>query len=239
MINRVREQSVRESRIPLADEALSLCRAAGLSPVKGVRISPSGDIDLSDLNFPLALKLLSRDASHKSDIGGVRLNIHSRQELETAILQMRSSIENAPRPITVDGFFVHEMPPSGSEFFVGARRDPAFGPVVLAGMGGIFIEIFKDRAIRLAPVTENEALEMLRELKCYPILLGARGGKALDIDALIEVICRISALLCSQPEISEIDLNPVMVYPRGGGVGIVDARVFFTEENQIPMYAAR
>ena len=139
----------------------------------------------------------------------------------------------------MDGFFVHEMAPSGTEFFVGARRDPAFGPVVLAGIGGIFIEIFKDRAIRLAPVTENEAFEMLRELKAYPILQGARGRKGLDIDALVEVICRISALVSSHPEISEIDLNPVMVYPRGHGVGIVDARVYFAEENRVPEYAAR
>lgn len=239
IVNRVLEQSSRESRIPLTDEALSMCSAAGLLPVKGTRISSSGDFDLSDLSFPLALKLLSRDASHKSDVGGVKLNIKSRAELETAILQMRSSIENAPRPITVDGFFVHEMAPSGTEFFVGARRDPAFGPVVLAGMGGIFIEIFKDRAIRLAPVTENEAFEMLRELKAYPILQGARGRKGLDIDALVEVICRISALVSSHPEISEIDLNPVMVYPRGHGVGIVDARVYFAEENRVPEYAAR
>jgi acetyltransferase len=106
-------------------------------------------------------------------------------------------------------------------------------------MGGVFIEIFKDRSIRLAPVTGKEAFQMLHELKSYPILRGARGGKELDIDALVEVICRISALMSSHPEISEIDLNPVMVYPRGEGVGIVDARVFFSEENQVPQYASR
>ncbi|MGV7931392.1 MAG: acetate--CoA ligase family protein, partial [Spirochaetota bacterium] len=111
---------------------------------------------------------------------------------------------------------------------------PVFGPVVLAGMGGIFIEIFKDRSIRLAPVSMNEARDMLLELKAHPILEGARGGRPLDIDALVDVICRISALACAHPEISEIDLNPVIVYPKGMGVGIVDSRVFFRGRVQGP-----
>lgn len=234
IVNGIRNLSADEGRIPLTDEALRVCAAAGLSPVRGVRISATGEGGEADLSFPLALKLLSRDASHKSDIGGVRLNIESHTELEKAISEMRYSVRKHPESITVDGFFVHEMAPSGTEFFVGARQDPAFGPVVLAGMGGIFIEIFKDRAIRLAPVSENEARDMLSELKAYPILEGARGGKPLDIDALVEVICKISALAAAHPEISEIDLNPVMVYPRGKGVGIVDSRVFFAGETRVP-----
>ncbi|HPI14395.1 MAG TPA: acetate--CoA ligase family protein [Spirochaetota bacterium] len=229
IVDGIREIGSNEERIPLTDEALSICAAAGLRPVRGMRISSAEDAEAADLKYPLALKLLSRDASHKSDVGGVKLNINSRNDLTNALSDMRASIQRAGRPITVDGYFVHEMAPAGTEFFVGARHDPCFGPVVLTGMGGIFIEIFKDRAIRLAPVTEAEAFEMLRELKAFPILEGARGGRPLDIDSLVEVICRISSLAYSHREISEIDLNPVMVYPRGQGVGIVDARVFFAE----------
>ncbi len=235
----IRSIGAGEGRIPLTDEALQICAAAGISPVRGVRVSQASEARELDLNYPLALKLLSRDASHKSDVGGVKLNIKSHAELEKAISDMRLSIESIAGSITVDGFFVHEMAPAGVEFFVGARQDPAFGPVVLAGMGGIFIEILKDRAIRLAPVTENEARSMLLELKAYPILEGARGAGPLDVDALVDVICRVSALASFHPEISEIDLNPVMVYPRGRGVGIVDSRVFFAGESRIPVLAGR
>jgi acyl-CoA synthetase (NDP forming) len=239
VVERVRRISAGEGRIPLTDEALRVCAASGLSPVRGVRLSATEEPDGIDLRFPLALKLLSRDASHKSDIGGVRLNIGSHEDLKKAITDMRLSVQNAPGSISVDGFFIHEMAPQGVEFFVGARRDPVFGPVVLAGMGGIFIEIFKDRSIRLAPVSMNEARDMLLELKAHPILEGARGGRPLDIDALVDVICRISALACAHPEISEIDLNPVIVYPKGMGVGIVDSRVFFAEESRVPALGRR
>jgi acetyltransferase len=115
----------------------------------------------------------------------------------------------------------------GEEYFIGGRREPVYGPIVMAGFGGIFIELFRDRAIRIAPVTPNEADDMLRQLKTYPILEGIRGRGPLDIDALKELICRVSHLICTVEEIDEIDLNPVMVRPKGEGVSVVDSRVFF------------
>jgi len=130
-----------------------------------------------------------------------------------------------------DGFLIQEMAAPGVECFVGGRRDPVFGPVVMAGLGGIFIEVFKDRAIRLAPVTGAEAADMVAELKAYPLLQGFRGREAADIEALEEVICRVSALLAATPEIAELDLNPVIVHPAGKGVSLVDARIFFTRRH--------
>ena len=124
------------------------------------------------------------------------------------------------------------MAPAGIECFVGGRRDPAFGPVIMVGLGGIFIEIFKDTSIRLAPVTQNEAAAMLQELKGYPLLKGARGKGPADCQALIDVICRVSALLAACPAITEIDLNPVIVHTQGQGASIVDARVFFSEDSR-------
>ncbi|HPA74128.1 MAG TPA: acetate--CoA ligase family protein [Spirochaetota bacterium] len=119
------------------------------------------------------------------------------------------------------------MAPAGQEFFVGGRQDPVFGPIVIAGLGGIFIELYRDRAIRLAPVTKSEALDMLRQLKAYRLLEGYRGSGPMDIDALADLICRVGHLVSEVREIDEMDLNPVMVHARGKGVSIVDSRVFF------------
>ncbi|HOG82980.1 MAG TPA: acetate--CoA ligase family protein [Smithellaceae bacterium] len=127
----------------------------------------------------------------------------------------------------IDGFLIQEMSAEGVECFVGGRQDPVFGPIVIAGLGGIFLEIFKDTSIRLAPVTKNEALDMLGQLQAYPVLRGARGKKMADIEALADVICRVSNLLANNQEIAEIDLNPVIVRDQGKGVSIVDSRLFF------------
>jgi acetyltransferase len=179
------------------------------------------------LHYPLALKLLSRDASHKSDIGGVRVNISTKKAMHKAISEMKAAMRSLNPIPTIDGFLVQEMAPSGIECFVGGRQDPAFGPMVMVGLGGIFIEIFRDTALRMAPVSRREARDMLEELQAYPLLRGARGKDRADVDALVEVICRVSSLMADCPEISEMDLNPVIVHPEGQGVSIVDSRIFF------------
>jgi len=223
----IRELCAQERRIPLTHEALKICAAAGLKPVREMVVKDETEIKRVSLHYPLAVKLISRDASHKSDVGGVAVNIRNRKQLIEIISDMKSRIQNLPQAPTIDGFLIQEMAPAGIECFVGGRRDPAFGPVVVAGLGGVFIEIFKDTAIRLAPVTQNEATEMLTGLKAYPLVAGTRGAGPADCPALIEVICRVSALLDACPDISEIDLNPVIVHPQGQGLSLVDARVFF------------
>ncbi|MBN2080010.1 MAG: acetate--CoA ligase family protein [Spirochaetes bacterium] len=225
-IDAIRERCAGESRIPLTDEALDVCAAAGIIPVRGARISGGNDPALAAFPYPAAIKLLSRDASHKSDIGGVRLNLGSPEEAATAIDEITRSLGALNNPPALDGFLLQKMS-GGEEFFIGGRRDPVFGPIVMAGFGGIFIELFRDRAIRIAPVTPHEADDMLRQLKTYPILKGIRGRGPLDTDALRELICRVSHLICTVKEIEEIDLNPVMVRPKGEGVSVVDSRVFF------------
>ncbi len=226
-INAIRERCRAEECIPLTDDALAICVATGLQPVKGKIIRKEGSLDGIRCRYPVALKLLSRDASHKSDIGGVRLNIRTKKELSAAIAEMKKTIEELDRAPRIDGFLIQEMAPEGIECFVGGRRDPVFGPIVMVGLGGIYVEIFKDTAIRLAPVTKLEAAGMLRELKIYPLLQGARGKERVDMDALIDVICRASFLMTTESDISEMDLNPVIVHSEGQGVSIVDARIFF------------
>ncbi|TFH41689.1 MAG: CoA-binding protein, partial [Chrysiogenales bacterium] len=226
-IEAIRAECVRETRIPLTDEALAICSAAGIDPVRGVSVSGGEDLSSITVDYPVAVKLLSRDASHKSDIGGVRLNLASPGEAARAIEDIRAAVPGSGMPVTIDGFLIQEMSGKGEEFFIGARRDPAFGPIVMAGFGGVFIEIFRDRAIRLAPITPAEAGDMLHQLKAFPILRGARGRPALDIEALVEIICRISHLISTVEYIEEIDLNPVIVHQEGSGISIVDSRVFF------------
>jgi len=224
---RIHARCKKEKRIPLTDEALAICAAAGLQPVKSLLLKNENVPSRIALRYPLAAKLISRDASHKSDVGGVVVNIRSKKQLSEALAGMKSNIRNLKPSPAIDGYLIQEMAPAGVECFVGGRRDPAFGPVIVVGLGGIFIEIFKDTSIRLAPVTPGEAEAMIRELKAYPLLAGARGRGPADCQALRNVVCRISALLAACPEISEIDLNPVIVHPEGQGVSLVDARVFF------------
>jgi acetate---CoA ligase (ADP-forming) len=226
-VQKLKEHCTKQKRAPLTNEALEICQAAGIQPVKGKIIHNEADLKSITMRYPVALKLLSRDTSHKTDIGGVRLDIHNKKDLQSAFLEMKKSIAKLkPRPV-IDGFLVQEMAQQGIEFFVGGRIDPAFGPIVMTGLGGTYIEIFKDTVLRLAPVTKLEAWDMLRQLKAYSLLEGARGGMRADINALVDVICRISFLMVAACGISEIDLNPVIVHTESKGVSTVDARVFF------------
>jgi len=222
LIRDVRTRCRKVRRIPLTDESLEICAAAGLPSVRGKVVRGSGDADDLSLRFPVAVKLLSRQASHKTDVGGVRLNVRNRGSLKKHLAEMEHDFG-----AMADGFLVQEMAADGVECFVGGRQDPVFGPVVMAGLGGIFIEVFKDTAIRLAPVTDAEAVDMIGELQAYPLLAGVRGRAAADVAALAEVIRKVGALLAAAPEIAELDLNPVIVHPAGKGVSLVDTRIFF------------
>ena len=226
-INKIKNLCKTEKRIPLTDEALQIAEAAGIRCITGVTVKSAKATDKIKFDFPVAVKLLSRDASHKSDVGGVQLKIKNHKELAQAISGMEKTFKNiTPKP-AINGFLIQKMAEEGVECFVGGRQDPVFGPIVIAGLGGIFLEIFKDTAIRLAPVTKNEAMDMLKNMKTYPILQGARGKMKADIEAFADVICRMSQLLATVTDLAEIDLNPVIVHEAGKGVSIVDSRVFF------------
>ncbi|MBV8770864.1 MAG: acetate--CoA ligase family protein, partial [Deltaproteobacteria bacterium] len=173
--------------------------------------------------FPAVLKVLSPDVSHKSDVGGVVLQLRSEQEVRDAFeLIQRNLTAHAPRA-RFDGVAVQAMAPPGVELIIGAVRDPRFGPLVLAGLGGVFVEVMEDTAVRIAPVDKDEARTMLDQLRGRAMLSGVRGAKPIDSAAVIEVIVRISRLVSDQPEITELDLNPVVAYP--DGLRVLDARI--------------
>jgi acyl-CoA synthetase (NDP forming) len=173
--------------------------------------------------LPAVLKVLSPEVSHKSEVGGVMLQLRSEQEVRDAFDRIRSNLaEHAPHA-RFDGVAVQAMAAAGLELVIGAIRDARFGPLVLAGLGGVFVEVLQDTALRLAPVDSVEARSMLNQLRGRAILSGVRGARPVDQAAIAELIVRISQLVSEHPEIKELDLNPVVVYE--DGFRVLDARI--------------
>jgi acetate---CoA ligase (ADP-forming) len=178
-----------------------------------------------ELASPVALKIVSTAATHKTDVGGVCLDLRGADAVQAACGRMTRSLLAARPGAAVDGFVVQRMAAPGLEMIVGYRRDPVFGPLILVGLGGTLVEVLRDVALRIAPVTPDEALRMLDQLHGAPLLRGARGSAPLDRAALAGLVARFSRLAMSDPPLArELELNPVIVYPEGEGCLIVDVR---------------
>lgn len=191
------------------------------------RVAPTlGDITVaaSGMRFPLALKIVSPDIGHKTEVGGVVLGIESAEDLSAAAASMFERVRTAAPDARLEGFLLSEMVSGGVELIVGTRLDPLFGPLVVVGLGGVTAELFQDVSIRLAPVDRDEALEMLRELKSFPLLTGWRGSPPKDIDTAADAIARLSALAAANARtIETIEINPLRVLDAGRGVVALDA----------------
>jgi acyl-CoA synthetase (NDP forming) len=175
------------------------------------------------IGYPVALKIVSPDISHKSDVGGVKLNLKSPEEVGRAVDEMLKTVKTRAPNARLVGVLMYRMAPQGLEVIVGGVRDGIFGPVVMFGLGGIFVEVLKDVSFRVSPIRMEDALEMLREIKSYKVLEGYRGQPPVNKDATAEIIVKTSKLLEENPEIESIDLNPVMAYPDSAMA--VDARI--------------
>jgi acyl-CoA synthetase (NDP forming) len=178
-----------------------------------------------ELGYPVAVKVVSESISHKSDVGGVQLNLRNKSAVAEAFEDMIQRIQSAYPEAKIDGVIVQPMVTGGRELIVGGRQDAQFGPIVMVGMGGVYVEIFKEVSLRVAPIPRREALSMIEELHSAPILMGARGHKRSDLDAIVDVILRISQLLCDFPEIQELDINPLRVFHEDAGCQALDARI--------------
>jgi len=196
--------------IPVADGEIAT------SPEAAVKIA-------SDIGYPVVMKIVSPDIIHKSDAGGVRLNLNTADEIKTAYADIHQSIKAHKPDADIKGVLVQNMVPEGIELIVGATFSRQFGHVVMFGLGGIFVEVIKDVAFRLAPVTEEEALGMLDEIKGRRILSGLRGQPAVNTSTIAQIIRKLSILITENPEIIEVDLNPVIA--SGGQVIAADARM--------------
>jgi acetate---CoA ligase (ADP-forming) subunit beta len=182
------------------------------------------------LGFPLVMKIVSKDILHKSDAGGVRTNISSSKDARRCYREIIRNVKKTNRKAVIDGVLIQKMAPKGPEFVVGATRDPQFGPTVMFGLGGIYVELFKDVAFRLAPISEEEALSMMKETKSYQLLTGFRGSKPLDIRATGKTIMAVGDLMLDQSEVDSVDINPLFIYPKGAIA--VDVRIILRKPEQ-------
>jgi len=175
------------------------------------------------IGFPVVLKVYAAEISHKSDVGGVKVNLKSADEVKKAFNEVMSSVKMHRPDAKNVGVLVENMVASGMEVIIGATKDPQFGSMVMFGLGGIFVEVLKDVTFRLPPISKSEALGMMSEIKGAPILRGVRGAKPVDAEAVAAVIEKASRLVQDFPEIAELDMNPVFAYEHGAVV--VDARI--------------
>lgn len=206
---------------PLRAHDLLACHGLPLAEQRIVRSPTAAARAARELAGPVALKAVAPGLVHKSDVGGVALELGGPTAVRRAAVAMRDRLAAAGH--VLDGFLVQRMAPAGVELLVGATADPLFGPVVACGSGGRAVELLRDVAVRLAPVTDRDAREMVRELGTFPLLRGYRGGEAVDVAALEQVVLRVGALVEAHPEIAELDCNPVVVH--AGGAVVVDARI--------------
>lgn len=219
----VLQKAIGEKRDPLLPEAMEMLQAYGISVADYQVVYRKEDLQqaIEKTGFPAAMKVISPEISHKSDVGGVILHIDSLKKAEEAYDRvMRLNQENRT------GVLLQKMISNGKEVILGAKRDPSFGPVVLFGLGGIYVEVLKESSLRVAPINRSEAAEMISELNGSAILKGVRGEKPSNIEAIIEMLLRLSQLMVDFPEIEGIDINPVMALEKGAIA--VDARILLT-----------
>jgi acetyltransferase len=177
------------------------------------------------LGFPVVMKIWSPDILHKSDVGGVKVGLKNAQEVMDAFDLMMYRIPKKMPEAEILGVLVQEMCRSGKEVILGMHRDPHFGPLMMFGMGGTMVEVLKDVSFYPAPLTADEARQMLVNTKTYQILQGVRGEKGVDIDAIAEGLQRLSQLVTEFPQIQELDINPYVIGPEGTAAIAVDARM--------------
>jgi len=214
----------------LEPEAKTVCMRYGIPVTKfGVARTVEEAVDLAEeIGYPVVLKVVSPDVVHKFDVGGVVLNLQGPEEVREAFNQILENVEKRVPGAKVLGVTVQEMAPPSTEVIVGAVKDPQFGPALMFGLGGIFVEVLKDVTFRVAPIDEEDAREMIAEIKAYPILKGYRGMPPADIEAIVQILVNTSRLVTEHPEIKELDLNPILVYEKGAKT--VDARIMLAEE---------
>jgi acetyltransferase len=178
------------------------------------------------LGFPVALKIISADILHKSDVGGIRLNLNDPQSVEIAYQDMLSGIAARLPQARLEGVLVERMAEKGQEVIIGMRRDPNFGPLMMFGFGGIYVELFGDVSFRVAPLSRRDALEMIQQTHAGKLLSGFRGAEPGDLQAVVDVILRLSQMALDFPQIAEMEINPLRVFPRG--VLALDGRIILS-----------
>jgi len=175
------------------------------------------------IGYPVVLKIVSPQVLHKSDAGGVIVGVDDEEGVREGYSKIIENVKRHVPEAEITGILVQEMAPKSTEVIVGSTTDPTFGPTIMFGLGGIFVEVLKDVSFRIAPITKTDAEEMIGEIRAYKILEGARGMPRADKETIADILVKTSGMLMECPEIRELDMNPVLVYEEGAR--IVDARV--------------
>jgi acetyl coenzyme A synthetase (ADP forming)-like protein len=220
-----------KGRVRLGLEAMELLSAYGIPVAKGgvAKTAEEARKIAEEIGKPVAIKILSPEITHKTEVGGVRLSVPP-QEADRVAWELLNAFRKTFPGIPMDGVYVQEMLPPGREVILGMVRDPTFGPLLMFGLGGIYVEVLRDVAFGVAPLSREEAEEMVRLIRGAKLLLGVRGQPPVDLAGLVDLILRISQMSVENPEILELDLNPVICYPER--VVAVDVRMTIAEEEQ-------
>jgi acetate---CoA ligase (ADP-forming) subunit beta len=236
---------VRNSAAKIIDRALSEGRtslleteAEGIARSFGINVARSAlarNVDEAvqfskRIGLPVVMKIVSPDILHKSDIGGVVPNVETLAEVRSAYADITRNAKKSNRKARIDGILIQKMAPKTSEFVVGAVRDPQFGPTLMFGLGGIYVELFKDVSFRLAPISKAEAIKMMAETKSSKLLTGFRGSKPLDQDSAASAIVAVGEMMSKLRSIESIDINPLLVYPKGSTA--VDVRIIVAKPSK-------
>ncbi len=222
----VLKQARSEGRTLLNEvESKQLLAAAGVSVVRTELATTAEQATqlANDIGYPVVLKIVSADISHKSDAGGVKVGLGSDEEIAAAFIEIVANAKKAVPDAAITGIAVQGMAETGTEVIVGMTRDPQFGPVMMFGLGGVLVEVLKDVSFRVLPLTDRDVNQMVNDIKGRVILDGVRGMQPADKTAICDTIMKIARFVGDHPEIEELDLNPLFVYAQG--IIAVDARI--------------
>jgi len=213
----------------LSNEGQAVIKSADISvPQSHIAHSIQEAVKFSEqVGYPVVMKVVSKDILHKSDVGGVALDLANKNEVIEAYEAIIHNCRSHNPHALIEGVSVDEMVKPGTELIIGARRDPSFGPIVMFGLGGIYVEVMKDVAFRAWPAGRREITDMLKEIKSYPLLLGVRGEARKDIDSVVDTIIKVGAIISESKGISDIEINPLVAYEQG--VKAVDVRILLTK----------
>lgn len=216
----------KENRSVLTEiESKEVLARAGIPVTQAVLATSAADAGKAakKVGFPVVLKIVSPDITHKSDVGGVIVGLKTKKDVEAGYAAILKAVRKKQPKARIEGVAVQKMAPEGTQVIVGMSKDPQFGPVMMFGLGGVLVEVLKDVSFRIVPLEKRDAKQMIREIKGYPVLEGARGREAADTAAIEALILKLSAFAETNPQVEEIDLNPVFAYP--DGCIAVDARI--------------
>jgi acetate---CoA ligase (ADP-forming) len=226
-VSAIIEKVKQENRERLNDgEIHEVLKTYGFKQPKGLfaRTSEDAVAAANEIGYPVVMKIVSPQVVHKSDLGGVRINLNSKKDVENAFFEITTHLRNIMPTATIYGVLIQEMVPPGKEIIIGITKDPQFGHMIMFGLGGIYVEVLKDISFRVVPLSFQDVHEMVREIKTFPLLRGVRGEAEADIRAIEQSLLSLSQLAMDFPQIIEADINPLLAHSRGKGVIAIDAR---------------